>query len=705
VSVRGSEFGRSALLQCCSNATSKSDFSSQANLCKREYDEGVECTRAHGFLDLIPSATLSPSTEHFIAVDPRWIDVQRLRRWPVFCDSHHRGSCHSFTSEWQVIDRLPSPLSFLLIDALQNCLVRASGSARYLALSYVWGKLSNVIESTKENVSQLSKPGALCSGALLSQLPATVRDAIYFTKAMGERYLWVDRLCIIQDDDEHKAEQISWMGSIYANSYFTIIAADGPDANYGLRGVGGTSLPRSHELDILHFTPSCSMIPEPRKETQFNKKDWHKRGWTYQERALSNRRIVFFGGTAFWECRRSGWREELVGNPDVRFMANTRDERRDVGYWVVMRRWPDLNHYCNLVLAYNQRLLTFPADGLDAFSAIINTMSRSFPGGFLYGVPEFFFDIGLLWRPSTTIQRRSVKSKDGRTFLFPSWSWVGWEGNIGMSFLCKAHPLLWDQDQLAPPIAISPMVSWNKRCRDTGEPFPISNSYHQFRDIAHDPSADLPPGWSRHRPSEIGTTERSLTYLLGGSSANSKIPEYVFRYKDVDNETFLSPLPIPDRPLAPKANRFTQYLSFRTVQCSLVCQGLLRPPKDGMVYSNKLDKMIPYCLPITLTDQSGEWAGVLDSNISDPDDVVPGQPCELIAISSGVAQHDFLRRARFYMEEWEHAEQIKHKDTYEFINVLWIEWQESIAYRKALGRVWKDAWHRQSRKEVDVLLG
>jgi hypothetical protein len=199
--------------------------------------------------------------------------------------------------------------------------------------------------------------------------------------------------------------------------------------------------------------------------------------------------------------------------------------------------------------------------------------------------------------------------------------------------------------------------------------------------------------------------EQSLVYLLGGPSANLKTPEYVFRHKDVENETFLSPLPIPDKPLAPNPDTFTPYLSFRTVQCSLVCRGLLRPPKDGLVYSTKLDKMIPYCLPITLTDQSGGWAGVLDSNISDPGDVVSGQTCELIAISSGVARDDFLGGSRWYMEEWKHAEQIKDKDTYEFINVLWIERQENIAYRKTLGRVWKEAWYRQTLKEVDVLLG
>jgi Heterokaryon incompatibility protein (HET) len=242
-------------------------------------------------------------------VDPLWIDVQRLRQWPNYCDTNHHGSCHGFTSDWKIFG--PSPPSFLLIDVFQHCLAHASGSTRYLALSYVWGqqssKSSNMLETTKENFSELTKPGALSSTTLSSQSLATVRDAISFTKAMGEQYLWVDRLCIIQDDDEHKAEQLRWMGSIYANSYFTIIAADSKDANYGLHGVGDTSLPRLYKQDILQFAPSCSMMPSPRNENQFNKQDWHKRGWTYQERALSNRRMVFFEGTVFWSVTsRSG---------------------------------------------------------------------------------------------------------------------------------------------------------------------------------------------------------------------------------------------------------------------------------------------------------------------------------------------------------------------------------------------------------------
>ncbi|KAF2677229.1 heterokaryon incompatibility, partial [Lentithecium fluviatile CBS 122367] len=69
-------------------------------------------------------------------------------------------------------------------------------------------------------------------------LPATVKDAMSPSKFLDIPYLWIDRLCIVQDDTENKQHNISWMASIYANSFFAIVAAQGPDAEYGIREIG-----------------------------------------------------------------------------------------------------------------------------------------------------------------------------------------------------------------------------------------------------------------------------------------------------------------------------------------------------------------------------------------------------------------------------------------------------------------------------------
>ena len=56
-------------------------------------------------------------------------------------------------------------------------------------------------------------------------------------RQLGERYLWVDRFRIIQDDEYDKKHQIFAMATIYSRAKFTIIATDG-DSDTGIAGVG-----------------------------------------------------------------------------------------------------------------------------------------------------------------------------------------------------------------------------------------------------------------------------------------------------------------------------------------------------------------------------------------------------------------------------------------------------------------------------------
>ena len=69
------------------------------------------------------------------------------------------------------------------------------------------------------------------------KIPKTILDAIYFTEKISERYLWVDSLCIIQDDAEAKHHQIRRMDEIYSGATATIIAANGENANSRLPGL------------------------------------------------------------------------------------------------------------------------------------------------------------------------------------------------------------------------------------------------------------------------------------------------------------------------------------------------------------------------------------------------------------------------------------------------------------------------------------
>lgn len=98
-----------------------------------------------------------------------------------------------------------------------------------------------------------------------------------------------------------------------------------------------------------------------------------------------------------------------------------RDRKFGAPHWRLERElWPNVTQYATLCEGFSNRKLSFAADGLKAFSAITQTFTPSFPGGFFYGLPEFIFDIALLW--DLTVPHNV------RREMFPSWSWVAWEG-------------------------------------------------------------------------------------------------------------------------------------------------------------------------------------------------------------------------------------------------------------------------------------
>jgi hypothetical protein len=386
----------------------------------------------------------------------------------------------------------------------------------------------------------------------------------------------------------------------------------------------------------------------------------------------------------FWECCKAIWIEDLADVPDGVLPSKITQRKADQ-FGFEFLRWPDLHQYAKLVGSYNNRLLTYQSDALAAFSAIIAMLSRSFQGGFCYGIPELYFDFGLLWRPNTPTQRR---------LGFPSWSWVGWEGNVVLSFLKKYHQLLSYDQNFGLSIEIYPMVVWQKTNKQTREKRRIDNSYHAFQLMRKVPSVSLPAGWSRVKPSNLTLNANDYPNDL-----------WAFKHEDIPNAEFIHPIPIPLKPLAPNADSWSNYLTFQTARCFLFSGDVLGTAHERKAWSKISNSMVPYCLSFLLIDSQRQWAGMIYSNFSNPKDLVPGQKCEVIIISGGVAQLDRDKSLKTWLEEWKVIDDINSEDTYEFYNVLWIEWKGEIAYRKALGRVWKSAWERQHVEEIDIMLG
>lgn len=187
-------------------------------------------------------------------IDPSQIDVSLLRRWMALCERCHGTCCN------QPLRQPKKAKELIFIDVEENGLTRRKSTCHYLILSYLWGAIdphSSCLR--KDNVDRLLQPGSLSD----IPLPKTVADAMQFCKSLGERYLWVDRLCIVQDDMDSWSESAAIMDVIYANSTLNICAASGCDSEAGLPGLyGQTRRTNQHVATLAGMDVVATRIPE-----------------------------------------------------------------------------------------------------------------------------------------------------------------------------------------------------------------------------------------------------------------------------------------------------------------------------------------------------------------------------------------------------------------------------------------------------------
>jgi len=345
------------------------------------------------------------------SVLPR-VDCRAIGDWlGLFADDHIKSTT--------VHSKLPG---FRLIDVVNRNIVpiNGPGGCRYLTLSYVWGgpQLFQNIRATEE---KLQKPGSL----LEHQIPETIQDAIELVAKVGERYLWVDSLCIIQDDGDAKMVQINGMDRIYSCALAAVVAAAGANCHSGLPGVRSTvGRWRQYTADVRGIKLANKYEHTPGTEQQV----WATRGWTFQEHALS-RRCIHFGHDGLTFESEDGLTREDVHPPP-----------HDPGHMQtptgvpVGNSIPDLGLISNLQLFalsvsfYSFRSLTYENDAINAFQGVLNIHRPRFRRDFLYGMPSSELETALLWQPNSVLQRRA--NGDKGDFPFPSWSWVAWKGNL-----------------------------------------------------------------------------------------------------------------------------------------------------------------------------------------------------------------------------------------------------------------------------------
>ncbi|KAF1970547.1 HET-domain-containing protein [Bimuria novae-zelandiae CBS 107.79] len=701
-----------------------------------------------------------------------------LARWIKACDEQHNGHCQPIP----VQKRRPHQIPDWVIDTRDARIVPGHTVSQYIALSYVWNydeanaqpPQAERLLLKQSNLSEFQKPGYL-NGTAALHLPQAIKDAIDVVRKLRERFLWVDCLCIVQDNGNTRA-QVEHMDEIYSGAYFTIIAAASSSGLFGMRrnteerGMGG--------FVPFNRSPAEAYI-ERLYQNLFDSK-WATRGWTFQEQILSKRAVIFINGDMFWDCQRCVWdKHELIPGSNAETNGSYTGPYYDIARQMSSISWPDFGMYIELVCLYNSRDFTYPQDSLPAFSGVLNSLMRSFPFGFLSGLPQLFLDIALLWQPFSRAKRRNAK--DGGAVApsrhLPSWSWCGWQCPVdpfslrtGLAYSHRedyqSRALTWQTQGLVRWSVLS--EDMQQELRLDGPPFGPPRQ-EQYKDLRTKQDVKLPKGWSRN----------TGDYSKPSSGSDS----VYFTHSSDTTSRFKHPVPINDAALSTALNQsIWPFLSCEAAQAFFRIRAILKPLQEMTKCASLKTSVFnlpqftegpafkDICHVLCLQDTQGRSAGLLRQ--MDDTKVEPGEGIELIAISTGsvayaelesafeekidrVGSYSYRHELRtIWFEQvlssgsiendsedemsrwwkshpcmfpdntrqaWRSARGNRSPDAerrasnpvkdgnsrgdYHFYNVLWIERQGDIAYRRAAGRVPKVIWEENCSKPIKVVLG
>jgi len=299
-------------------------------------------------------------------------------------------------------------------------LTNTTGESPYAALSYCWGDSSCIEEIKLKNETHRD----WLERIPFSRLPKTLQDGIITTWKLGLRFLWIDCLCIAQDNDTEKATEIAKMPQIYRGAYITISAARSKSSDEGflhdiqVPSINATifkmayACPNGRLGTILLFHDSVPQMKEP----------IDTRGWTLQEYLLSPR-LLTYGIHGFrFNCRNGERFDDGAAAERTLSAGNNRK-------LALLRELPECfeiarEKWSQILVEYSNRTLSNPEDRLLAISGIANYYSEIVKDEYLAGIWRRDLPAGLMWENTGRQLQRPLGSRA------PSWSWAAIDGPV-----------------------------------------------------------------------------------------------------------------------------------------------------------------------------------------------------------------------------------------------------------------------------------
>ncbi|KAK2598169.1 hypothetical protein QQS21_005720 [Conoideocrella luteorostrata] len=370
-----------------------------------------------------------------------------IQDWIDDCDANH-ADC----SDWVASGRddgafgdnavLPTRVIDVgtVSEPLARLVVPNGSRAKYATLSHCWGK-EDILCTTRDNCADMQ------AGIAYEQLPATLRDAFAITRRLGIRYLWVDCLCIMQQDELDWQHEAGKMGSIYQSAYITLAATASDSATDSF------VTPLENRMCQKTFELPCNprddtagsfsfVIGHPDPDANVKNARLNTRGWVLQERLLSRRILHFAKDQIYWECRVKAKAEDGTDFPDHR------DKRILFPLPGLMRQLGRLEPPCSVKYTdrddssflhiwlailefYSKCSFTYEKDRLVALLGLASKLQpytqREYNDGHWLLPGSSDLPESVLWCPDDEIYHDAPMD-------MPSWSWASYGGGIDLSF-------------------------------------------------------------------------------------------------------------------------------------------------------------------------------------------------------------------------------------------------------------------------------
>lgn len=276
------------------------------------------------------------------------------------------------------------------------------------------------------------------SGIEWEDIPRTFFDAFLAAKMLGLEYVWIDALCIIQDDERDWQVEAAMMGDIYRGAQITFVAASSRSTNDGflgerIPGRQNISIPYSDKYRRGNYSVTFSENGYKEKFSEdIETSKWNTRGWTFQERQLSRRALFFGRHGLYFECRMHRCMEGYDGRLN-RSLALYKHMQSTDSWDVLHLSWR------KMVEEYSGRSFTFAKDRLPALSGLAKEIilqadteagkNREYLGG--HWRQSLQLDLTWIGR-SGAIERNEIWDQQHweEGFQYPTWSWSTYPGRV-----------------------------------------------------------------------------------------------------------------------------------------------------------------------------------------------------------------------------------------------------------------------------------